>query len=174
MNTYINNYHIIVAKNRDNMGINIRKAEKNDIPKLAELWYKLASMHEDMMDGYELSKNPKKEWVEFILNNYDKKSMITFMADEDDSLVGFVTVIIRERPGIFKDTKVGMILDLIVDENKRNRGIGSALVDRAEKWIKSKGVSVGVLTVTPENKNAVNFWEKKGYSTYLLKKRKDL
>nr|AGF93612.1 protein containing GCN5-related N-acetyltransferase domain protein [uncultured organism] len=156
------------------MNLNIRKAEKDEIHELAELWYELASMHEYMMDGYELSDNPKVAWVNFIERNFDKKSMITFIAEDDDSIVGFVTVVIRERPDIFKNTKVGMILDLIVKEDKREEGVGSALVERSEEWIKSKGVSVGILTVAPENENAVDFWEKKGYRTYLLKKRKDL
>ena len=174
MNTYINNYHIKESRNSDNMDLNLREAEKSDIPKLADLWYELASMHENMMDGYELSDEPKKAWIEFILSNYDKKSMITFMAEDEGSVVGFVTVVIRERPDIFKDKKVGMILDLVVAEDRRNQGIGSALVDKSERWIKEKGVSVGVLTVAPENNGAVNFWDDKGYKTYLLKKRKDL
>ncbi|MFW5927774.1 MAG: GNAT family N-acetyltransferase [Thermoplasmatota archaeon] len=174
MNTYINNYHLIDCPYSDKMTVSIRKAEKDDIPKLADLWYKLASMHEKIMVGYDLSEDPKKAWIDFILNNFDKKSMITFIAEEGESIVGFVTVIIRNRPKIFKEPKVGMILDLIVDEDKRNRGIGSSLVDKSERWIRSKGVSVGVLTVAPENKNAVSFWEDKGYDTYLLKKRKEL
>ncbi len=156
------------------MNLNIRKAEKDEIHELAELWYELASMHEYMMDGYELSDNPRVAWVNFIERNFDKKSMVTFIAEDDDSIVGFVTVVIRERPDIFKNTKVGMILDLIVKEDKREEGVGSALVERSEEWIKSKGVSVGILTVAPENENAVDFWKKKGYRTYLLKKRKDL
>jgi len=156
------------------MGLKIRKAEKEDIPKLADLWYKLASMHEDIMKSYELSDDPKKAWIDFIGDNFDKSSMVTLIAEDNNSLAGFVTVVIRERPKIFKNDRVGMILDLIVEEDKRNQGIGSALVDKAEKWIKKKEVSVGVLTVAPENSNAVDFWENKGYSTYLLKKRKDL
>ena len=159
---------------RDNMNYKIRKAEKEDISKLADLWYDLASMHEDIMEGYELSENPKKAWIEFILSNFDKKSMITFIAEDDEKTLGFVTVIIRERPKIFKNTKVGMILDLIVDEDERNQGVGSALIDRSERWINNKGVSVSVLTVAPENENAVDFWENRGYNTYLLKQRKDL
>ncbi len=46
------------------MRLKIRKAEKEDIPKLADLWYKLASMHEYIMEGYELSDNPKKAWID--------------------------------------------------------------------------------------------------------------
>ncbi len=156
------------------MRLKIRKAEKEDIPKLADLWYKLASMHEYIMEGYELSDNPKKAWIDFLSDNIDKSSMVTLIAEDDKSIAGFVTVVIRERPKIFKNTRVGMILDLIVEENKREQGIGSALVNRAEKWIKNKDVSVGVITVAPENSNAVDFWEKRGYNTYLLKKRKDL
>ena len=156
------------------MDLNIKKAEKDEIHKLADLWYELASMHEYMMEGYELSDEPKKAWIDFIESNFEKKSMTTFIAEDEDSIVGFVTVVIRERPKIFKNTKIGMILDLIVKEEKREQGVGSELIEKSEEWIKSKGVSVGILTVAPENENAVDFWEKRGYKTYLLKKRKDL
>ncbi len=158
----------------ENMSIEIRKAKKEDIDEVVELWYTLASMHEDMMEGYDLSENAKEHWKDFVENGLKRKGMCTFVAEDQEVLVGFLNVVIRERLEIFKKTEIGMILDVFIKKERRGEGIGSLLTERAEKWVENKGVEVAVITVSPRNKEGVEFWEDRGYDTYLLKKRADL
>ncbi|MFP3872063.1 MAG: N-acetyltransferase family protein [Candidatus Natronoplasma sp.] len=155
------------------MTIEVRKARKEDLDEVTEMWYDLAVMHEDIVVGYDLSSDAKETLKGFVQDGLKRKNMCTFVA-EDEELVGFLNVVIRERLGIFEDTEIGMILDVFVREQRRGEGAGSALLERAERWIKNKGVKAAVLTVSPKNEKAVEFWEDKGYETYLLKKRAEL
>lgn len=156
------------------MTLNIRKAKKEDLDEIVEMWYKLASAHQELMRGYELAEDCRGKWRKFVKDGLDKEGMCTFVAEKDNKIVGFLNVVIRERLGIFEDTHVGMILDVFVKEEKRDEGVGSQLTKRAEKWIKNIGVDIAILTVSPKNERAVKFWEEMGYDTYLLKKRKEL
>lgn len=158
----------------ENMTLNIRKAKKEDLDEIVKMWYKLASTHQEMMRGYELARDCREKWRNFVKDGLDKEGMCTFVAEKDNKIVGFLNVVIRERLGIFEDTHIGMILDVFVKEEKRDEGVGSQLTKRVEKWIKNKGVDIAVLTVSPKNERAVKFWEEMGYDTYLLKKRKEL
>ncbi len=156
------------------MSLKIREAKKEDIDAIVEMWYSLASKHQDMMRGYELSDDCRDSWRSFVERGMDREGMCTFVAVKENELVGFLNVVIRERLGIFEEKYMGMILDVYVKEKKRGEGVGTKLTNRAEKWIKDKGVNIAVLTVSPENDKAVEFWEENGYITYLLKKRKEL
>ncbi len=156
------------------MSLKIREAKRDDLDEIENMWYNLASDHQDMMRGYELSEDCRKNWRDFVEKGLDRKNMCTFIALDHGEIVGFLNVVIRERLEIFKDKYMGMILDVFVKERKRGEGVGTALTERAETWIKEKGVTVAVLTVSPENDRAVEFWEQSGYETYLLKKRKKL
>ncbi|MFW6040424.1 MAG: N-acetyltransferase family protein [Thermoplasmatota archaeon] len=156
------------------MNLTIRKMREEDLDELTEMWYSLAKMHEDIMEGYELSENPKNSWKKFMKKSFDKEKMTTFVAENNENLIGFVSVVIRRRPPFFEDRDVGMILDLYVKESFRNKGVGGRLVSEAETWIKENKVDVAVLTVAPVNIQAKIFWNARGYSTYLEKKRKEL
>ncbi|MFP4000930.1 MAG: N-acetyltransferase family protein [Candidatus Natronoplasma sp.] len=156
------------------MSVGIRKAAKEDLDEIVEMWYRLASKHQEMMRGYELSDDCRDNWRNFVEKGLDREGMCTFVAGKNGDLVGFLNVVIRERLGIFEERHVGMILDVFVKEGKRDEGVGTDLTKRAEEWIKEKGVNIAVLTVSPENEKAVEFWEDSGYRTYLLKKRKEL
>jgi len=156
------------------MRLNIRQVRKYEIEELADMWYDLARMHEEIMDGYELADNPRERYKDFIKEGIEKEGMVTFVAEKDDELVGFVNTVLRKRPPFFAKRDVGLILDLFVKNDERGKGIGSTLVEAAEMWIKNRGVKLAVLTVSPANPVALDFWNNKGYHTYLEKKRKEL
>ena len=156
------------------MSIEIREAEKEDIDKIVNLWYDLAVMHEELMEGYDLSKDAKVHWKEFVESGLKRNGMCSFVAEDKGELIGFLNVVIRERLDIFKETKIGMILDVFIKSERRGEGIGTLLTDRAEEWIRGRGVQVAVITVSPKNEGGVRFWDDRGYKTYLLKKRLEL
>ncbi|MEF8833147.1 MAG: GNAT family N-acetyltransferase, partial [Candidatus Thermoplasmatota archaeon] len=145
------------------MSVEIRKAEREDLNKIVKMWYKLATDHQEMMEGYELCDDSKEKWREFVEKGFEKKGMCTFVAETDNGLVGFLNVVIRERLGIFKEKRIGMILDVFVKERERGKGYGSKLIESAEEWIKNKEVKIAVLTVSPRNEKGVDYWEDKGY-----------
>ena len=51
---------------------------------------------------------------------------------------------------------------LVVDEEYRNRGIGTELLYRAEELLRMRGINVAFLTVNPKQTKA-SFYAKRGY-----------
>lgn len=61
------------------------------------------------------------------------------------------------------DGRRGLIYHLAVAPEHRNRGIASRLMDEVEKRLLSLGCIRCYLLVTPENQNAIDFYEKRSW-----------
>jgi ribosomal protein S18 acetylase RimI-like enzyme len=74
------------------------------------------------------------------------------------------------------DGRRGMVYHLAVSEQVRRQGIGEMLMDELERRLKAKGCIRCYLLVTVENQDAINFYEKRGWShmDYLFTYGKDL
>jgi ribosomal protein S18 acetylase RimI-like enzyme len=61
------------------------------------------------------------------------------------------------------DGRRGIIYHLAVSAASRQHGIGSLLMDEVERRLKAKGCLKCYLMVTAENKNAMHFYERRGW-----------
>ncbi|MFB6114165.1 MAG: GNAT family N-acetyltransferase [Halodesulfurarchaeum sp.] len=76
--------------------------------------------------------------------------------------VGFV-MFHRERGLFEQDATRGIVENIYVTPENRGRGIGSALMDRAETELKRDGVDVVALSVMAENDAGRRFYRDRGY-----------
>ena len=58
----------------------------------------------------------------------------------------------------------GWVYSLAVDENERHRGIGTALVRKAERKLRGFGCLKVNLQVMPDNEGIVEFYRRLGFS----------
>jgi len=92
-----------------------------------------------------------------------------YVAEEENAVVGFVTVLAKE-PFMELDDPPGhyaLITDLVVLESHRGRGIGRRLLERAEVYAKQAGATelrVGVLT---NNRTARRLYLDVGFQPHL-------
>lgn len=87
----------------------------------------------------------------------DDDDIIYFGAfSADNNCLGYISI--DFRPG-----KEGLIRSIIVDTSLRKAGIGSELINTAEKCIKDLGVRQAILHVRESNTNAQNFYLNRGY-----------
>jgi len=61
------------------------------------------------------------------------------------------------------------ISDLVVEAKNDGKGIGSAMLDFAERWANEHRCRFLTLAVFPGNKNAVGFYERRGFGVELLR-----
>lgn len=80
---------------------------------------------------------------------------LTFGYEVDGDLLGLIRF--REDRGTY------WIEDLIVDEAKRGSGIGGAMLEWAEEWVKARGARSLFLDVVPANLPALDFFVERGY-----------
>lgn len=90
-----------------------------------------------------------------ILKKLQRDPDLFLVASSDEKIIG--TVI-----GGF-DGRRGLIYHLAVDQDYRERGIGSQLMEEVEKRLRLKGCIKSYLLVTRENKSAMQFYEKRGW-----------
>ena len=135
------------------MTYSIRQAIKNDMPRVLELINELA-VFEKEPDAVEVTvKDLEKGAFE------TPKQFVCFVAEFDGSVEGIALVYKR-----FSTWK-GSILhleDLIVSQNKRGTGLGTALLDEVVKYGHSLGVKRISWEVIDWNEPAIVFYEKKG------------
>jgi len=135
------------------MTFNIRKAIKTDMSQVLNLINELA-VFEKEPDAVEIT-------VEDLLQNGfgNQPSFQCFVAEIDNKIEGIALV--YPRFSTWKG-KVLHLEDLIVSQNRRGLGLGSALLDEVVKY----GAALGVKRISWEvlnwNEPAIAFYERKG------------
>ncbi len=107
------------------------------------------------------------------LFDFNKKIVPAFVGRE--SPIDFIRYVIKEDnkiiAGILGKIAINNILyvdDLFVNESFRNKGLATALLNKVEIEAKLRGCYLGILNTI--NKNAVSFYEHRGYSTFAILK----
>ncbi|HET7840670.1 MAG TPA: GNAT family N-acetyltransferase, partial [Terriglobia bacterium] len=88
----------------------------------------------------------------FIANGKSK----TWVAEDSDEIAGFL--IASEEP-----QKVGHIITIDVAQPHRRAGVGTMLMNAAEKWAEQKRLRLIYLETDEDNRPAQNFYAARGY-----------
>ena|SRR5687767_13667566 len=109
----------------------IRALRESDLSE----WLRLRKMLWD-----ETPENDHRDEMVDVIEHPDTQCV--FVADKGDgTLVGFLEVSIRPFVEDCETDHVGYLEGWFVENNSRRQGIGSELVNHAEKWAKQKGCS---------------------------------
>ncbi|MGN6294779.1 MAG: GNAT family N-acetyltransferase [Chitinophagaceae bacterium] len=133
------------------MQVTIRRAVKEDCPRLMELVQELA----------EYEKAPEEVTVSF--DHFEQSGFgpnpvwWAFVAEVDGKVEGFALYYIRYST--WKGQRL-YLEDLIVTEKMRGKGLGKILFDRLIEEVKEKGFSGMVWQVLDWNEPAINFYKK--------------
>ena len=132
---------------------------------LVELEEYILTIDEDELD--QLHPDYREKMVIFDLKEVEDNNGKCFLAIEDDKAVGLIMGTIPPYEEYdyldYKCPKRGEITELIVTNKTRNSGVGNALIERMEEYFKSVGCEYIIVDVFAYNKNAIKFYDKKGY-----------
>jgi len=116
----------------------------------------------DLPELHKIDRVCFPEGVAYILRELrffvEQKNSITWVAEDEDRIVGFVIAQIEKR-------RFGHIITIDVLPEYRHRGVGSQLLQQAEKWLENNGAVIVYLETAMHNKPAIRFYEKHGYRT---------
>lgn len=91
-----------------------------------------------------------------------------FVAESNNKIVGFVSLGIDDKNDelIVNKIPTAYISDIIVLEGYRGKGIGKALLKKAENFTKEKGLKYIKLIVFAENNKAIELYKSFGFEDY--------
>ena len=133
------------------MNINIRRAVKEDCPRLLELIQELAV--------YEKAPDEVSVTLEhFEASGFGENPVWwAFVAEENGIVNGFALYYIRYST--WKGQRM-YLEDILVTENSRGKGLGKLLMDRLIEEAKEKRFNAIVWQVLEWNEPAINFYKK--------------
>jgi ribosomal protein S18 acetylase RimI-like enzyme len=118
----------------------------------------------------------KEAYFEWMRGQGRKHSGKIFVAEADDKVVGFISVLGRMKYPAPDDYphESAFVTDLIVLEPYRGRGIGRMLLSKAEDYARELGVHRLQLEVTFNNSKARRLYSSYGFENDLIRVEKKL
>jgi ribosomal protein S18 acetylase RimI-like enzyme len=151
------------------MDIEIRRAEKRDIPRIGELLLQVHEVHRagrpDLFT--EGGRKYSDSQLEVLLEDQERPIFVAL--DETENVVGYGFCVILEADGQnLKKHRTLYIDDLCVDESVRRRHVGQLLFARIREYAREINCYDLTLNVWACNPSAMKFYERQGMQ--LLKK----
>jgi ribosomal protein S18 acetylase RimI-like enzyme len=150
--------------------ISFRRYQETDRKDFVRLMEELQDYLVSIDDLKRLRRMPEysESYTERTLQNVAKNNGVIYLAESEGRVVGLVVGIIHEqtREELLEliPYKRGVVLELIVENECRGKGIGKLLMEKMEGYFKQNGCSAAMVEVFFPNKNALRLYSKLGYS----------
>ncbi len=143
---------------------------------LTELEKYIVSIDEDNLDQVHHEYHEKMALID--LKEVKENDGKCYLAIEDNRAIGLIMGTIPKYDKYdyldYKCPKRGEITELIVTSKTRSKGVGKALINKIEEYFKSFGCEYVLVDVFAYNKNAIKFYENKGYHSRMYTNIKKL
>ena len=113
-----------------------------------------------------LTDEYREKYFNKTMNKVNKNEGKIYLAKEEDTIVGLIVGIINnedEKTYDFSAPKRGRIIELIVSNKCRSKGIGKQLLKKMENYFKTNGCKGILIDVFAYNESAQRFYYKNGY-----------
>ncbi|NLD78965.1 MAG: GNAT family N-acetyltransferase [Mollicutes bacterium] len=108
-----------------------------------------------------------KDYFKNVINNKDN---ILLCYEEDEIIKGYIYLKL-----VNNDNKKGYLIDgLYVDNEYRNNGIATKLIENALNVIKKTNISVVDINVMANNSVAINLYKRFGFNEFRISLRKNI
>jgi ribosomal protein S18 acetylase RimI-like enzyme len=139
--------------------LNIRVAQKTDIPAMANLLSELFAIEVD----FQIDLEKQQRGLELL---FESNQAVIFVAEIENQIIGMCSLqlLISTAQG----SKVGLIEDLIITKNHQKQGIGKQLLETVKNWAKQQGLTRLQLLADKNNQNALDFYQSNDWKTTQL------
>ncbi len=143
----------------------IRNATKDDLNAIVDLWKEMMDFHIQRSELYQIKPNAQEIYTDYIKDVLKNPDYIVLVYEIENKVLGYLMATESDDPPVYEGT-VGMILELCVTENHRNKGIGEELLIEIEKIFIIKGIKRMECMVSDYNEISKSFWFKNDYKPY--------
>ncbi len=140
----------------------VRIATLSDISSVSTLYREQFKEMSKLIPDFIREGDQSIEFIEKTITNDDSDILVYV---DDGKVVGFILLQAKQRPNFefIVPDKHCFIMDIIITENSRGRGFGTALMNSAKDWAKAQGCSFINLDVLSNNTRAIALYEKLGF-----------
>jgi ribosomal protein S18 acetylase RimI-like enzyme len=148
----------------------IEQGQTADVDAIADLWVQLAA---DQLDhGSHLKPAANRQRIrDSLLRHAIAGTLI--VAQQDDTVLGFATCSV-ESGGYEQDIRRGVIENLYVVPERRDKGLGAQLLKRAESVLDERDCDMASLEVMANNQAARRFYDRQGYTPHRVELEREL
>lgn len=146
--------------------IDIVEARHEHVGAIVGLWKDLADYHRSLGPLHPRRQDPPERLAEFLDRHIPLPDSLVLAALSGKEVVGFSFCFVAALPLVFRSDDHGFVSQLVVAEQHRRRGIGTAMVRRIREWFSGRGIARIELRVSPLNAVGRGFWERQGFSEY--------
>lgn len=154
--------------------MNIRKVDIKDFDDILNLQLQLEDT--ELKFDYNLKErcyatSRGKEKLKNRINN--KKNIFYVITNENNKVIAFIDGNIPDDEWWYKDT-IAYLNHICVDNHYKNQGIAGMLLKKFETTAVEKGARYVRLLAFPQNKPAISFYKKNGFTEYSIYYNKKL
>ncbi len=154
----------------------IRPATSADLPVLGRLGAALMRAHYgfDPRRFIAPGSNPEGGYAAFLRTQLADDEAVVLVAEQEGTVVGYVYAALE--PMSWKELRgpAGFIHDLVVDSASQRLGVGSALLNAALEWMKSRGAPRALLGTAARNVDAQRLFERLGFRRTMIEMTREL
>lgn len=139
--------------------LNIRVAQKTDIPAMANLLSELFAIEVD----FQIDLEKQQRGLALL---FDSEQAVIFIAEFENQIIGMCSlqILISTAQG----SKVGLIEDVIVTKNHQKQGVGKQLLEAVKSWAIQQGLTRLQLLADKTNQPALDFYRQQDWKTTQL------
>lgn len=143
----------------------IEPATIDDLDSIVEAWMDLAC--DQRQYGSHLLPHENRTAIRMRLTGHVVDETLLVARTPTGSIEGFV--MFELETGAFEqDATRGMIYNVFVAPNARNRGLGSSLLEAAEDRLTDAGADIIALEVLAKNEDARRLYRRRGYQPHRI------
>jgi ribosomal protein S18 acetylase RimI-like enzyme len=151
------------------MALEIRKATRRDLPKIAALAGKLVRQHHDFdSKRFLFIGDPESGYEWWFGKELLNKKALILCAKLDGKVVGYAYARLEPRDWNALLDAHAALHDILVDESARRRGIGRKLLERVLSEMRERGAPRVVLHTAVQNRSAHKLFEAMGFRRTML------
>jgi GNAT superfamily N-acetyltransferase len=152
--------------------LQIRSATTRDISRILPLWEALAALHGELDEALAVEPGVVRDYAEFLWETIGRSDACVMLGLDGDRTVSFALGRIQVLPLPFRERRRGWIQDVFTVPDRRREGIGRKVVEALLAWFERRGVALVELTVAVANPEALRFWERLGFVTYMSRMKR--
>lgn len=140
----------------------IRQAVLNDTPAIAELYREQFREMAKLIPDFIKEGDQRTEFIENTIKDEESDILV---CEDNGKVIGFILLQAKNRPDFpfMIQSRYCYIMDVIVTENSRGKGFGTALINSTKIWAKERNCTFINLDVLTNNPTAIALYAKLGF-----------